>query len=129
MADVQETISSRQHRAIASILSARTMGEAAIQAGIGERTLYRWLLEPGFRQELKEAENNLITDTARRLVSGQGKALDTLEELIDHATKESERRLAAQAWMEFVIRWHELSDIDTRLTKLETVVHNYQGRE
>lgn len=126
MADIQE-ISSKQHRAIASILSARTMGEAALQAGIGERTLYRWLSEPGFRQELKEAENSLITDTARRLVSGQGKALDTLEELINHATKESERRLAAQAWMEFVIRWHELSDIDTRLRELEKAVREFQG--
>lgn len=117
-------LTARQRRAIAALLASPDTKEAAAAAGIGARTLYRWLSEDaGFRAALTQAESDLIGDSTRRLVGGQQAALDALEDLIAGATKDSDRRLAAVAWLDFVLRWRELQNVELRLSALEAAIN------
>ena len=69
-------ITTKQQKAIASLLSERTLGAAAKRAGIGERTLYKWLTQPAFRAVLRSAESAMLETVTRRLSVGQSLALD-----------------------------------------------------
>jgi hypothetical protein len=114
----------RQRRAIAALLASRDVKAAAAAASVGERTLYRWLAQdPQFRAALTQAETELIGESTRRLIAGQALALDTLEGLMAGAQRDSDRRLAAAAWLDFVLRWRELTNVEQRLAELERIVY------
>ena len=113
-------LSSRQQRAIAALLTTKSMSEAASSAGVGERTLYRWLAEDeAFRAGLARAESELLDTATRRLLALQGQAIETLEHLLSSAESESVRLRAAQVAIETSLKLRELRDIDQRLTALE----------
>lgn len=117
------TLTTKQRRAIGGLLTARTVQEAALVAGVGERTLYRWLEDAAFRQELRQAEGNMIHDAGRRLLSGQDQALDALEDLITRASKDADRRLAAATWLDYCLRYRELGAFEERLAALEEAIY------
>lgn len=117
-------ISTKQRKAIAALLTERTLSAAAKSAGIGERTLYTWLSDETFRAELRQAESELLDNAVRRLASGQGAALDTLERLIKSAKNESTRRQSSVDWLNLFLRFHDVKNIDERLSALEKAVQN-----
>lgn len=115
----------RKRRAIAALLSEKDVKAAAQTARVGARTLYRWLADDAdFRAALTAAESATIDEAGRRLLTGQEKALSTLEMLIIQADKESDQRLAAVAWMDLALRWRELASIEERLMSLEALYVN-----
>lgn len=114
------SLSSRQQRAVAALLASKNVAEAACIAGVGERTLYRWLAEDqGFRAALSQAEGDLLDTATRRLLTLQGKAIDTLEHLLDSAETEGVRLRAAQVAIDTSLKLREMRDIEQRLTALE----------
>ena len=124
--NMAEPITPRQQRAIRALMENRTNGEAAKAAGIGERTLYRWLSEPLFRQALQDAENQAADMTARRLATGTRLALDVLVTIMEsEAAGDTLRLQAAKAWLENYHRARDDGDLDRRITALEanTVVN------
>jgi len=121
-----EPITARQRNAIRALMQSRSNGEAAKTAGIGERTLYRWLSEPLFRQALQDAENQAADMTARRLATGTRLALDVLVTIMEsEAAGDTLRLQAAKAWLENYHRARDDGDLDRRITALEanTVVN------
>ena len=88
-----------------------------------------WLTDPDFRAALLKAETAAIDDTGRRLIAGQQKALDALDQLIDAADKDGDRRLAATAWLDFTLRLRELKNIETRLESLEEIIFGQLKRK
>jgi len=115
-----EPITPRQQRAVRALMENRTNGEAAKAAGIGERTLYRWLSEPLFRQALQDAENQAADMTARRLATGTRLALDVLVTILEsEAAGDTLRLQAAKAWLENYHRARDDGDLDRRITALE----------
>jgi DNA-binding transcriptional LysR family regulator len=116
-------LTTRQRRAVVALLQARNIGEAAKAAGIGQRTLYRWLADPLFRGELLTAEGDMIDQAARRLVGLQDGAIDVLQaELADPTTSPAVRLRAAQAVLDYLLKLRELRDTEARLTALEKAV-------
>lgn len=117
-------LTTRQRRAITALLSESDAKAAAKAAHVGYRTLCRWLAElPDFRAALTQAEGATIDAAGRRLLNGQDQALDVLTELMTRATKESDKRLAAAAWLDFALRWRELRNVEQRLAELEAAVY------
>jgi len=116
-------ISTKQQKAIAALLSERTLGAAAKRAGIGERTLYNWLGEPAFHTALRSAESAMLETVTRRLSAGLSLALDALESLITKAKHESTRRQAAVDWLNLSLKFIDTLDIDKRLTALEAAIN------
>ena len=117
-------VNAKQAKAIAALLTEKTIGAAAVSAGIGERTLYKWLADNSFRTALKSAEAELVDSAVRRLAKGQGAALDTLETLMSKAKHESTRASAAVSWLNLFLRFSEARDIEQRLSELEKQVAN-----
>lgn len=109
----------KQARAIAFLLTSKTLVEAAKASGIAERTLYEWLNQTTFRQELRRAERGSVENASRRLVAGQNKALDALEGLITKGRNEGVKRAAAMDWLNMLLKYRDLGDIEERLSRLE----------
>ena len=114
-------VSAKQHRAITALLTSKSVTEAAAATGQGERTIYRWLSEPDFRQALSAAEGDLIDVATRRLLQLQGGALDTLEALLaeDADVSAGLRLRGAQITLDHLLKLREMRDIEQRLQALE----------
>jgi hypothetical protein len=118
------SVSTKQQKAIAALITERNQSAAAKSAGVGERTLYKWLADNNFRTALRTAESQLVDSAVRRLAVGQGAALDTLETLMTKAKHESTRASAAVSWLNLFLRFSEARDIEQRLSELEKLVTN-----
>jgi hypothetical protein len=109
-----------QKRAIAALLSSRSVSEAADVAKIARSTLNRWLQDDTFRLALAEAEDGIIDGATRRLTSLIDKSIAALEGMLDNPQTPVFAKLrAAEAVIEHAIRLRELRSIEQRLSKLE----------
>ena len=114
---------SGRHRAdeslIANLVAGTTVQEAAVRARVGERTAFRRLNDPRFRQRLAETKGRMLEAVSTRLVASAGAACEELERLLKKAESESVRLGAARTILEQVLRMRELVEIDQRLLALE----------
>jgi len=105
-----------QRRAISALLSERDNASAAKAAGVGTRTLYRWLADAQFKQALQDALNELDAQVSRRLaVAGQY----SVAVLIDALTDKRVRVRAADLLLTHRRSTRELDDFEERLAALE----------
>ena len=112
-----------QRRAIEALLNTKSVVEAAKAAGLGERTLYRYLSDPFFRQQLSAAEGDLIDQATRRLLALQGAALDTFEGVLaSEEASDTVRLRAAQSVLDSLLKLRELRNIEARLVALEATI-------
>lgn len=113
-------LSSGQQRAIVALLSERTVAEAAEQARVGERTIWRWLADPAFKAALVTAEGEMIDVATRRLLALQAGAIEMVERImLDEAAGAHVRLRAAQALIDYLLKLRELRNIEARLARLE----------
>jgi hypothetical protein len=119
--DVRSTTKLKQKKAIVALLGARDVPAAARQAGVSERTLYRWLDEdPAFREELKAAEADALHSATRRLAGAADGAVMVLMHLMLHQqTPPGVRLRAALGVLDQLIKLRELNSIEERLSALE----------
>ena len=68
----------KQEDAIAALLSQRSVADAARAAGIGERTLVRWMKLPEFDAEYREARRAAFGQSVGRLQQAASAAVTTL---------------------------------------------------
>ena len=116
-------LSRTKKRAVAALLATPKVDDAAKVAGVGERTLYRWLSEDqDFQAALASAEGVAIDTAARALVQIAGDAIDTLRGLLENEeTTDSVRLRAAQSVLEHLLRLREAKNIEQRLARLEAL--------
>ncbi len=107
----------REH-AIAALLSAPSLGEAARLAGIGEATLRRWLREPDFSTAYRAARRQALEPVVGRLQQAATAAVGTLERNLT-ASVESVQVRAAQILLEQAFKTVELMDLAERVEALE----------
>ena len=113
----------KQQKAVAALLSSRNVEEAAKAAGVGERTLWRWMSEPEFAMELTHAEARAIDAATRRLVQLQEGAVDTLLAVLDDTKLAPSIRLrAAAAVLDYLLKLRELRNVEARLGALEAAL-------
>jgi transposase-like protein len=106
--------------AIAALLTQRNVEEAARAAGIGTRTLLRWLKIPEFDAAYRQARRAAFGQTIARLQQGSSPAATTLMKLmLDPATPPSTRARCSEAIISFSSKAIELEDIEARLAALE----------
>jgi len=92
-----EKLTRKQEAAIAALLTAPTVTEAAGQAGIGERTLRRWLRSPEFSNAYRIARRELVENAIGRIQGAAGQAVDTLISVAKDGSKDADRVRAAVA--------------------------------
>jgi hypothetical protein len=111
-----------QNKAIQALLTTNTRAEAAAVAGIGERTIYKYLADPVFRSVLLEHENVLRRDVGRRLAKDTNHVINLLSELIDDREGLNDDRLwlrAIDLWLDYHLKTADQSDIERRVSALE----------
>jgi hypothetical protein len=105
---------------IAALLTQRNVEEAARVAGIGTRTLIRWLKIPEFDAAYLEARRAAVSQSNARLQQGSSAAVSTLlKVMVDAITPASARVRAADRILEPAKQAIEIDDIQFRLTALE----------
>lgn len=113
--------------AILALLRERTISAAAESAGIGERTLRRWLLEDAeFKAEYEAARRSVFDQAMGRVHSLTGKAVDALEELLAATDSPNVRLGAARTVAELGIHQR---DAETILRKLDEIEAAQRERE
>src|SRR6266849_1915566 len=110
----------KQEDAIAALLTQRNVEEAARAAGIGTRTLLRWLKLPEFQAAYRQARREAFGQAVARLQQGASAAATTLlKTMIDPATPASVRVRAAECVMNQAPKAIEIEDIEVRVAALE----------
>jgi hypothetical protein len=111
----------RKHEdAIAALLTQRNIEEAAHSAGIGTRTLLRWLKVPEFQTAYRQARREAFGQAVARLQQGTSAAATTLlKTMIDPGTPASVKVRAAEAIFNHAAKAIEIEDIEARVSELE----------
>ena len=117
------TLTTKQARAVAALLTAPTTSEAARCAGVGERTLWTWLGDSVFQDALQREQDAVIAGAVRGLVSELAKSHQVMRDLRDGDDSAPSLKLrAARALDDSCLKWLELADVQRRLDRLETAI-------
>lgn len=109
-----------QRRAINALLTERNTRDAAKVANVAERTLWRWLADSTFREELTRQEGAVIDQATRSLLSMQGAALEVFDQVLTSTTATDANRLrAAEGVLDYLLKLRELNTLEERIRKLE----------
>jgi len=113
----------KMEEAIAALLVQRNVEEAAKAAGVGTRTLIRWMQLPEFDAEYRKARRAAFGQAVACLQQMSGAAVLTLGKvLVEAGTPPSTRVRAAECILNHAAKAIEIEEIVARLTDLERVV-------
>lgn len=114
-----EGITLKQTKAIDALVSTPTVGEAAKMAGIGARTLYRWMAEDeNFKAALNEAESNAISALARGLLALSERVLSALGDSLS-SNDENVVMRAVNTHLSHLPKLRQISALEERLSEIE----------
>ena len=119
-------LTSNQKKALAALLSSRTIADAATQCRLTERTLYKYLADPDFQIELRQRQDQLLDAAVASLAGLAGNAGETLEHVLDsnEASPQARNRAALGVLDQLrkMVTFHQLEDrvaeIEARLAGL-----------
>jgi hypothetical protein len=112
----------KQEQAIAALMTQRNVDEAAKAAGVGVRTLWRWLKIPEFQAAYREARRTAFSQAIARLQQGGSAAATTLIKImVDPKEPAAARVRAADCILSHGVRAIEIEDLAARLDQLERV--------
>jgi len=114
-------LTNRQLLAINHIIASPTIEEACRRAKISKGSLYTWLKEKSFSEELKRQRDEVVKDSLARLKTAITRAVEELIKLMD-SPKPELRRLACKDILEYALKSIELEDIEGRIDQLESRV-------
>ena len=121
--DTRERLSAGQRRAITAMLSSTSVVEAAEEAGLHRRTIYRYLEAETFRLELRRRQDEALSGVTASLVGMAEDAVEVLHEVMtDNYANKSVRVRAALGWLRFVRDAVELEALTERVRRLEESV-------
>ncbi len=118
-----------RERAVLALLSEKTIAEAAEKARVNEKTLRRWLSDDeAFQAEYAAAREAAYQAGIYRAQALTGRAMDTLEELLDAKKYPNVRLGAARTVAEIGIHQHDAETIMQKLDEIELDQRRQQGR-
>jgi hypothetical protein len=129
MAVFKSKLGRKKEAAIIALLTARSIEEAARQAGVGLRTLYRWLKEEDFDAAYRDAKRKAFGQAIARLQQMCSAAVSTLGKImIDTNAPASTRVRAAECVVNLSAKGIELEDVEARVAKLEQAAEETKKR-
>ena len=109
-----------------ALAAGKTITDASIAAGLGERTARRRLDGPDFRRRVAEARTEMVSRALGKLADSMTEAADTLRQLL-RAEGESVRLGAARSVLELGNKLRESVEIEARLQALERQIDASTG--
>lgn len=117
-------------QAILALLSEKSIPKAAARCKIGERTLHRWLTsDAAFQAQYAEARQATFEAGMSRVQALTGKAIETLDDLLDAKDYPNVRLGAARTVAELGIHQHDAETIMRKLDEIESDQRRQQGRQ
>jgi hypothetical protein len=105
---------------ILELAAGKTVAEAAGVAGLGERTVYRRLDDPAFRQRVADGRAAFVAQALAKLSEASGRAVQTLVTLLE-AEADSIKLGAARSILDLGMKLREAVEIEERLRRLEAL--------
>jgi hypothetical protein len=128
MAGCWEKLPHKQEQTIACLLTASSLTEAAKQAGIGERTLLRWLSQEPFQAAYRLARRELVRQAIVQVQQATGEAVETLRAVMQDAEAPASARVsAARTVLETAVKAVELEDLEARIATIEQTINTRRG--
>ena len=110
----------KKEEAIAALLTQRNVEEAARAVKVSAGTLLRWMKEPQFDIEYRNARRRAFSQSIARLQQGASAAATTLlKVMIDPASPAATRVRAADSVLHHAAKAIELEDLEARVAGLE----------
>ncbi|MBW1785590.1 MAG: hypothetical protein JRK53_03070 [Deltaproteobacteria bacterium] len=110
----------KKQEAVAALIEAPTIKEAAEVVGIGQATLFRWLQEDDFKISYRQAKRRIVDQAIARLRKATSEAVSTLSDIMtDDGKPASSRVSAAKIILESAVKSVELDDLGYRIENLE----------
>jgi len=110
----------KQQKAIEALLSEPSIRQAAAVAGLGEKTIRRWLRQPEFSRAYQEARRQVFADALADLRVATHDAVEALRKVVREETG-ALRVKAARTVLELSIRSAETLEFEIRLKRLESL--------
>jgi hypothetical protein len=112
-----------QERALACLLEAKTVSEAASLSGVSVRTLHRWLQLLEFKAAYAEARKALVDGAIVRLQGASSKSADCLVGLLD-SDKPGIALAAAKEILRIAVESLSLIELEARLSSIELTLQS-----
>lgn len=103
---------------VAALASGMTVKDAAVKAGVSDRTARRRLEDTEFRRRVADARSALLERAVARLADATTEAADTLRGLL-RSESDSVKHAAAKTLFDLTMRGIEMIHINERVAALE----------
>jgi len=119
-------VTAKQEKAILELLRNPTVRDASNKAGVGERTLWRWLKDnEDFKAAYMDARRQAFSRALGLLQQVLSEAVLVLRDVMNNPdTKESSKVSAAKAIIDTGLKAMELDDLEERISRLENILKN-----
>ena len=111
----------RRTSAVLALLSSGSIDGAAELARVSRSTLFVWMKDPEFQDELTRAREAAFDGGLNTIKAGTEEAARVLLALLK-SRNETTRRRAAETILAFALKIHEGRDVEERLKALEMIV-------
>ncbi|HET8564089.1 MAG TPA: phBC6A51 family helix-turn-helix protein [Candidatus Binatia bacterium] len=111
-------LTDRQRRVIPFLLASPSTEEACRRARINKTTVYEWLKDEAFRQELKRQRDAVIERGLNSIKANIAKAAETLVKHLE-SERENISIRAAESIIEFAQKALEPEELERRIEALE----------
>jgi hypothetical protein len=121
----KNTLSRRQQQALLALVEQPSLKRAAAQAGVGERSLQRWMSEDAaFRAEYQKLKKELMGNAILRLQKSAADAVECLTDVMHDVVDSpaSARVAAAREILQQALRVMEAEMLEQRILELEQKV-------
>ena len=110
----------RERAILALLLSERSLGAAAQRAGVGERSIRRWIAHDAeFQSELSMARRATFQAGVERVQALMGYAVNVLEDLLAETKHPAARLGAARMVIELALNRNDAEVLLSRVEELE----------
>ena len=123
-----QKLTRKQDQAIVALLVEPTIGKAAANVGVAERTLLRWLKDAGFHEAYRAARREAVSRAIGLLQKAAILAVGALVNIMRNTEAPASSRVtAARTVLDAAMRGIELEDLEDRISGLETTVAGRRG--
>lgn len=116
--NTRDKLTLKQQNAITHLLSTKTVEEAAKKAGIAKTTLYAWMKQDHFKQEVGKRRRALYEEGLSILKASTRKAAEALAELLEKSSA-SLKRLVARDVISLAMKAIEQGELEERISRIE----------
>lgn len=114
------TLTAQQEDAIVALLNEPTLARAAKAAGVGERSLQKWMKEPGFLARYRELRRQAFEQAVAMSQRYSVLAVQTLAQVMASPSAAPQSKVAAAvAMLRFGRDGIEIEDLEQRIEALE----------